>query len=115
MDFCVPLECVQGSTPCQLYEIVSHTHTHTHIPPLPSHPLRHLIQVVCRLLGYPGASRASSFGEYDAGNHTIWMDGIQCVGNESSLALCHFSGLADHNCAHVDDAGVVCSGRGGPA
>ena len=49
---------------------------------------------------------------YGPGNGTIWMDDVQCVGNESSLALCPFSGWADHDCTHVQDAGVVCSGRG---
>jgi len=47
--------------------------------------------VVCQQLGYPGASRISSIREYGPGNGTIWMDDVQCVGNESSLALCPFS------------------------
>ena len=98
-----------------------HTHTRTqHLPPLyphtypstPSQPVFLLIQVVCRQLGYPGANRTSHFREYPAGTGTIWMDDVHCIGNESSLASCPFNGWAVHNCAHFEDAGVVCSGRG---
>ena len=100
-----------------------HTHTPSHPHPLtpthpltpystPSHPLCHLMQVVCRQLGYPGANRTSQFREYPAGTGTIWMDDVRCVGNESLLGLCPFSGWGAHNCLHVEDAGVVCSGRG---
>ena len=98
----------------------THTHTHTHLSPLyphtypstPSQPIWLLMQVVCRQLGYPGANRTSHFREYPAGTGTIWMDDVHCIGNESSLASCPFNGWAVHNCAHVEDAGVVCSGRG---
>ena len=109
---------VQGSTPCHTAEIVHKSHPYTLLhTPMHAHPPNpltltlHLMQVVCRQLGYAGANQTSSFREYPAGTGTIWMDNVRCIGNESSLASCPFNGWAVHNCAHVEDAGVVCSGR----
>ena len=41
----------------------------------------------------------------------IWLDGIQCNGNETSLHLCPHRGVGIHNCGPHEDAGVICSGR----
>ena len=63
--------------------------------------------VVCRQLGYSAASGVASFG---AGIGQIWLDELQCVGNETSIEQCPHSGFGVHNCIHSDDVGVQCIG-----
>ena len=44
------------------------------------------------------------------GSGIIWMDGVSCVGFESSLTYCRHVGWGLGNCdpGHGEDAGVVC-------
>ncbi|XP_066024208.1 deleted in malignant brain tumors 1 protein isoform X2 [Pocillopora verrucosa] len=64
--------------------------------------------VVCRQLGYDGALRAVSNAAFGQGTGQIWLDDVQCVGNETSISHCNHLGLGAHNCHHRKDAGVVC-------
>ncbi|OWF37368.1 scavenger receptor cysteine-rich domain superfamily protein-like [Mizuhopecten yessoensis] len=66
--------------------------------------------VVCRQLGYSGGQVTVSayFGE---GSGTIWMDDVICSGNECMLSACNFPGWGVENCAHSEDAGVICIGN----
>ncbi len=62
--------------------------------------------VVCRQLGFPGAAQAiQNFG---GGADPIWLDDVQCAGNEAGLALCPARPRGVHNCVHAEDAGVRC-------
>ena len=63
--------------------------------------------VVCRQLGYDGG-RAVPAAVYGPGAGSIWMDNVECRGNETSLAECKNRGLGTHNCNHTEDAGVQC-------
>ena len=67
--------------------------------------------VVCRQLGYLDAVRASSNAEFGQGTGTIWLDNVACSGTESMLSDCTASSWGSHNCAHREDAGVVCGMR----
>ena len=74
-------------------------------------------QVVCRQLGYPtegevGAlvTRNAFFGQ---GKGPIFLDRFSCRGNETHLLQCSselLTELGQHNCAHTEDAGVICPG-----
>uniref|UniRef100_A0A1X7U1B7 Deleted in malignant brain tumors 1 protein n=1 Tax=Amphimedon queenslandica TaxID=400682 RepID=A0A1X7U1B7_AMPQE len=63
--------------------------------------------VVCAQLGYPTASaQARGNAYFGQGTGRINMDNVQCTGSEDQLTSCTF--LADHNCIHSEDAGVIC-------
>ena len=66
--------------------------------------------VVCRMLGYPGAVSTSRGGHFGEGTGRIWLDGVNCSGSENSLLNCSHNGWGDHDCDHSKDVGVVCRG-----
>ena len=71
-------------------------------------------EVVCRQLGFDGALTAftwarASFGK---GVGQIWLDDLQCQGNEISISECSHLGWGVHDCNHYDDVGVVCRPAG---
>ena len=68
--------------------------------------------VVCRMLGFPEALKATKKAKYGQGTGKIWLDNVQCTGNENSLSLCSHPTWGSHNCRHSEDAGVVCSDKG---
>ena len=67
--------------------------------------------VVCRYLGFNGSARATgsaSFGQA-ASSVSIWLDDVNCAGNEASLFDCSLRGMVVNYCRHHEDAGVVCT------
>ena len=66
-------------------------------------------QVVCRELdlGYPVTVARSAF--YGQGTGQIWLDNVNCVGNEGTIGNCSHNGWGTHNCHHGKDAGVKCN------
>ncbi|NXL56312.1 MARCO protein, partial [Chordeiles acutipennis] len=61
--------------------------------------------VVCRMLGY---SRAISAFTATAGTGQIWLDDVNCRGNEYSIFDCPKPAWGVNNCSHSEDAGVEC-------
>ncbi|CAH0549631.1 unnamed protein product [Brassicogethes aeneus] len=69
--------------------------------------------VVCKELGYNlGAAevRGNSYYAKDLKkNNTFYMmDDVDCIGNETSLKDCSFSGWGHHNCLDGEVAGLIC-------
>ena len=65
--------------------------------------------VVCNELGYAGGAVASyGFAEFGQGSGSILLDDVRCLGSENRLVDCSHSGVGVHNCAHSEDAGVMC-------
>ncbi|XP_071800220.1 scavenger receptor cysteine-rich type 1 protein M130-like isoform X2 [Asterias amurensis] len=64
--------------------------------------------VVCRQLGYPGATTAWQSAHFGQGTGQILMDDVNCVGNEDRLQDCVFRGWSISNCSHSNDASVTC-------
>ncbi len=70
----------------------------------------HLIDtgVVCRQLGFAGALSAPCCAAYGQGVDPIWLDAVDCGGDEASLDDCPHAGWGKHDCKHHEDASVVC-------
>ncbi|KAI8495135.1 hypothetical protein Bbelb_271210 [Branchiostoma belcheri] len=64
--------------------------------------------VVCRQLGYPGATEARVRAAFGQGSGPIWLDNVGCDGSETTITDCGHNGWGSHNCGHSEDAGVVC-------
>ena len=68
--------------------------------------------VVCRQLGYSGASEYLTSAFYGQGSGHVWMDDVACTGSELALRYCSFPGWDAEDCiGHTEDAGVRCDGK----
>ena len=65
--------------------------------------------VVCRQLGFNGALSALVLVEFVERKGPVWLDRMQCEGNETSVSQCSHAGWGEaySNCWYYH-AGVVC-------
>ncbi|XP_078147043.1 neurotrypsin-like [Centroberyx gerrardi] len=66
-------------------------------------------EVVCRQLGFGGVAKAWSWAHFGQGSGPILLDAVKCTGNELFLGQCPHGDWEQHNCDHMEDAGVSCS------
>ncbi|XP_030577946.1 deleted in malignant brain tumors 1 protein-like [Archocentrus centrarchus] len=66
--------------------------------------------VVCRQLGCGHAISAPTSAHFGRGSGPIWLDNVECSGQEAVLSRCTHPGFGENNCGHGEDAGVICLG-----
>nr|CAB3263473.1 lysyl oxidase homolog 3 [Phallusia mammillata] len=73
--------------------------------------------VACRELGFGSAKRVLIDSYFGQGQSAVWLSGVQCIGNETSLLNCEHSVLDrrdpdddsdPHACTHSEEIGVAC-------
>lgn len=64
--------------------------------------------VVCRQLGFPAALAAYRRAELGVGGGLVLLDDVRCRGGEDNLLQCPHAPVAEINCSHSEDAGVLC-------
>ncbi len=68
-------------------------------------------QVVCRQLGCGAALRADGNSVFGAGEGVVWLNSVECRGNEIHLWDCPLS-LKNHtDCSRKEHAGLTCAGH----
>lgn len=65
-------------------------------------------QVVCQQLGYSGNAETHAKAAFGQGTGTIWLDDVNCIGDETSLSLCTHRDWGTNDCSHAEDVGVRC-------
>ena len=69
-------------------------------------------EVACREMGFIGADMVLVAAAYGEGNGSIWLDDVECTGEEESLFECQRADPLLYNCGHDEDASAVCTARG---
>lgn len=61
------------------------------------------------LSSHVSGSIAVRVAAYGQGSGPITLDNVACIGTETRLLDCRANAIGTHNCAHSEDAGVICS------
>ena len=51
----------------------------------------------------------TKYAHFGQGTGPIFLDDVACRGTEESLYQCSSREIGVHNCAHYEDAGVICT------
>uniref|UniRef100_A0A9J7Y4W7 Soluble scavenger receptor cysteine-rich domain-containing protein SSC5D n=1 Tax=Cyprinus carpio carpio TaxID=630221 RepID=A0A9J7Y4W7_CYPCA len=63
--------------------------------------------VVCRQLGCGTVLEVKNAAYFGKGSGTVWMNNVNCFGNETTLMSCSYN-ATPNRCDHEKDAGVIC-------
>ncbi|KAM9703287.1 scavenger receptor cysteine-rich domain-containing protein DMBT1-like isoform 1-T2 [Menidia menidia] len=66
--------------------------------------------VVCKQIGCGHAVAAPTNAHFGRGSGPIWLDNVECEGQEAALTHCRHAGFGENNCGHGEDASVICLG-----
>ncbi|CAM1310968.1 SCRASP1 (predicted) [Pycnogonum litorale] len=64
--------------------------------------------VVCKMLGYKGPSFVLKEGSYPPGTGPIWLDNVNCNGNEDYIHQCTLLPWGQNDCRHAEDVSIKC-------
>ncbi len=70
-------------------------------------------EVVCTELGFNRPVRTTSGSQYTyTGSEgvPVWLEEVQCEGNEEHVKDCPHGPLGTHLCTHEHDVGITCTG-----
>jgi deleted-in-malignant-brain-tumors protein 1 len=67
------------------------------------------VAVACSMLGF-GLVGQTYYNATGAGTGQIWLDEMQCVGDETTLGSCVHNPWGSHDCTHYEDVWLDCSG-----
>ena len=70
-------------------------------------------ETVCKELGFNRLVRKTdgSLYTYDGANDSpVWLEEVQCEGDEERLSECPHGPLGTHLCSHEHDVGIICTG-----
>ncbi|KAK7066080.1 Scavenger receptor Cys-rich, partial [Halocaridina rubra] len=65
--------------------------------------------VLCRMLGWKGASHVYKNNSFGSGTGRVWLDDLRCLGYESSVSDCQHLPWGQNNCDHTENVGLQCS------
>ena len=69
-------------------------------------------RVVCRQLGFgDNATPVKGYSPSASEGVPIWLDNVDCSGNEDKLIDCRRNEIVNQNCTHNNDAAVICGGN----
>ncbi|XP_061177723.1 uncharacterized protein LOC133186505 [Saccostrea echinata] len=70
-------------------------------------------KIICNSIGYPSDNptlmQATNFGVPPA---TVWLDGVRCMGNETSIDVCTHNRFGLTSCGHDKDVAIMCRAHG---
>ena len=76
------------------------------------HTNNNAANVICQMLGFKyGEAKNEAF--FGRGSGKIWLDDVNCSGDEKSLSDCRHRGWGSNDCTHDEDLGVICHGAAG--
>ena len=71
------------------------------------------VDVACQMMNFNGSLSADfEYEENKENEGQVWLNNMNCTGNETSLLSCIHGGLGSHDCKGKRKAGVKCRPEG---